>query len=264
MQRMVFANRPYAGELTRTRSSACAARCPRRGADLAGAPVAVGDACDVLARWDLRENLDSRGAVLFRRFWRPRRATSPTRRWRGRSTRATPSDAGRVRHHAARRDDRAGRRDRRPPAAGVALDARVGDVQGIAGGRRIPAHGGPGDPNGEFNMIESCSTAATASAPSWTALLRAGGDLGRRPRARIRQTILTYSQSANPRSPYSRPDRCSAARPGCASTSAARTCSPHGGHDGPRTPTAIVTIARRTAGAESARRAGSASRTPAT
>jgi acyl-homoserine-lactone acylase len=31
-------------------------------------PVEVGGACDVLAEWDLRDDLDSAGAILFRRF----------------------------------------------------------------------------------------------------------------------------------------------------------------------------------------------------
>src|SRR5437762_10746343 len=43
-----------------------------------GAPVAPGNACDVLANWDGRENLDSRGALLFRRFWDYASQAEPT------------------------------------------------------------------------------------------------------------------------------------------------------------------------------------------
>ena len=70
MQQLVFSDRQPAGELTR---DALVAMCRALPGGLAptsrGAPVAVGAACDVLAGWDLRENLDSRGAILFRRFW---------------------------------------------------------------------------------------------------------------------------------------------------------------------------------------------------
>ena len=33
-----------------------------------GAVTSIGNACDVLAKWDLHENADSKGAILFRRF----------------------------------------------------------------------------------------------------------------------------------------------------------------------------------------------------
>ena len=55
LQDAVFSNRSLAGELMRDE---LVAACKP---DLAAA-------CDVLARWDLHENLDSKGAVLFRRF----------------------------------------------------------------------------------------------------------------------------------------------------------------------------------------------------
>ena len=76
----MFSNRSLAGELMR--DDLVAACKP----DLAAA-------CDVLAAWDLHENLDSKGAVLFRRFvvaaarlGRAARRASGARR----STRTTP------------------------------------------------------------------------------------------------------------------------------------------------------------------------------
>ena len=57
LQDAVFNNRPHAGELMR---DDLVAFCRTRP-DLA-------EACDVLAGWDLHDNLDSKGAVLFRRF----------------------------------------------------------------------------------------------------------------------------------------------------------------------------------------------------
>src|SRR5215218_5431297 len=88
-------------------------------------------------------------------------------------------------------------------AAKVPLDVTIGDVQHIErGGRRIAIHGGPGDPHGQFNAIES------VPAPGQPLGVPAGGSSylqvvtwtdGPCPDA---ATILSYSQSANPRSPY--------------------------------------------------------------
>jgi len=70
LEHLVFSNRQYAGELTRDALVAMWRALPGGLAPTsAGTPVAIGAACEVLAAWDLRENLDSRGAILFRRFW---------------------------------------------------------------------------------------------------------------------------------------------------------------------------------------------------
>ena len=50
-------------------------------------PVAVGNACTVLEKWNGRDTLDARGAILFRRFWT--RVTAVGRR-RQASTQQTP------------------------------------------------------------------------------------------------------------------------------------------------------------------------------
>ena len=88
-------------------------------------------------------------------------------------------------------------------AAKVPLDAAVGDVQHIVrAGRRIPIHGGPGDPHGQFNAIESefvpgqgfgevVAGTSYAQVVTWND--------GPCPDA---ATILSYSQSTNPRSPF--------------------------------------------------------------
>jgi acyl-homoserine-lactone acylase len=85
----------------------------------------------------------------------------------------------------------------------LALDVRVGDVQYVVrNGRKVPIHGGPGDPNGQFNAIYAPFDPSTGfGRPSdgssyiqvvtWTR--GECPDVG---------TILTYSQSTNPSSPY--------------------------------------------------------------
>ena len=170
-----------------------------------GPAVPVGDACEVPC-WDLRDDLDSRGAVLFRRFWNDLAERNEPDSWWARPF--DPRDP--VRTPGVFDTTRPGVMTALGDAigdlqaAGVALDARVGDVQHtLAGGRRIPVSGGPGDPNGEFNVIESVFDRAHGFGPVPARLvLRAGGDLARRPCPDSR-TVLTYSQSANPRSPYS-------------------------------------------------------------
>ncbi|HVF05988.1 MAG TPA: penicillin acylase family protein, partial [Frankiaceae bacterium] len=69
MQDLLYDNRQYAAELTRNDVVAMCKAFPGGFAPSEKGPVAVGKSCDVLAKWDLRDGIDSRGAVLFRRFW---------------------------------------------------------------------------------------------------------------------------------------------------------------------------------------------------
>ena len=204
MQNMVFSDRQYAGELTR---DALVGMCRGFSGGMAptssGSPVAVGNACDVLANWDLRENLDSRGAVLFRRFWDHASGAKS-------SPFANPFDAGDPVHTpnglatsnpqvqqalGDAIDDLEG--------AHIALDAAPAQVQGVTrNGTRIPVHGGLGDPNGEFNAIRTTFTAATGFSEiehgsSYIQVVTWND--GPCPDA---ATILTYSESDNPSSPY--------------------------------------------------------------
>src|SRR4051794_499131 len=66
LQDLVFSNEQYAGQLWRDE---LVDLCNTAGT-LPGSngPVDVRDACPVLADWDLHDNLDSSGALLFRRF----------------------------------------------------------------------------------------------------------------------------------------------------------------------------------------------------
>lgn len=203
MQRMVFSNRQYAGELMRPALVALCRSLPGGQAPTtSGATVAVGDACDVLARWDLRENLGSRGAVLFRRFLdhafqssgsvfsTPFSVTDPVN---------TPNTLNTGNPDVAKSlgDAIADLR-----SAGLPMGVTVGQVQYVTrAGRRIPIHGGVGDPNGQFNAIwtdfnnkrftEPVGGSSYVQVVTW--------NRGPCPDA---ATILTYSQSENPRSPH--------------------------------------------------------------
>jgi len=201
MQRMVFSNRSYPGELMRPALvTLCRSFPGGQAPTTGGGTVAVGDACDVLARWDLHENLGSRGAVLFRRFldhafqskqtiWTtPFSVGDPVNTPRGLNT-ANPDVSSAL--GDAIKDLR---------AAGLPLDVAVGRAQYLTRrGRRIPIHGGVGDPNGQFNAIwtsfernrftEPVGGSSYVQVVTW--------NRGRCPDA---ATILTYSQSENPRS----------------------------------------------------------------
>jgi len=149
LQDAVFNNRQHAGELMRDDLVAFCRTQP----DLAAA-------CDALAAWDLHDDLDSRGAVLFRRFasrlfsagggvasppgiWLPFDASDPVNTPRGLNT--------------------------ANPLVEQSLRGAVSDVQGLGkpldvplrevqfeqrGDERIPIHGGPGDPIGVFNAVD--------------------------------------------------------------------------------------------------------------
>ena len=62
LQQVVFGNRNLSAELAQATR-----RSPRAGR--AAAPISR-EACDVLAAWDGRADIDSRGAVLWREYWR--------------------------------------------------------------------------------------------------------------------------------------------------------------------------------------------------
>ncbi len=209
MEHMVFSDRQYAGELTR---DALVSMCRSLPGGLAptssGAPVPVGNACNVLAAWDLHENLGSKGAILFQRFWT--HADQSVAGSVGVSPFATPFDPGDPVNTPNTLNTASpvvktalGDAIEDLQGAHIPLDAAPGDVQYIADhGQRIPLHGGPGDPNGDFNAIyTNFAPAQGFSAPylgssfvqvvSW--------NNGSCP---IGGTILTYSESDNPSSPH--------------------------------------------------------------
>jgi acyl-homoserine-lactone acylase len=212
MQHEVFGNRQYAGEMTRDPLVDVCQESPTLPTT-SGAPVAVGKACTVLKKWDLKTNVGSRGALLFRRFWDHLAADtqgtaytySHEEPWWKR-----PFDATNAVHtpsglntsdpevRTALGDAIADLRDAKLP-----LGMPLGKAQFIKkNGIRYPIHGGPGDPNGDFNAIW------TDWVPGKGLTQPEGGSSfvqvvtwndGPCPNAR---TILTYSESTDPTSPH--------------------------------------------------------------
>lgn len=201
MQNMVFSDRQYGGELVRNDLVQMCRSMPGGVAPTSsGPPVQIGNACNILAAWDLHENLDSKGAILFHRFWDRASAATPSP-W------AHPFDAADPVHTPNTLDTNNpqvrlafGDAISDLQGARIPLDAAPGDVQKGPGG--IPIHGGPGDPNGDFNAIYATFDPGKGFEPvtEGSSYVQAvTWHNGPCPDAR---TILTYSLSTNPRSPF--------------------------------------------------------------
>jgi acyl-homoserine-lactone acylase len=214
LQDEVFSDEQYAGMLTRDQLVKLCDRISATGyLPSSSGPVAAGDACTALAKWDLKENLDSRGAILFRRFW-DNLAGSVANTASGYDNVASYWERPFNKNNAVNTPSGLNNAD---PDVAVALgdavsdlrdanlplDVPVGQVQFIEkNGVKYPIHGGTGDPNGDFNAIW------TAWEPGQGLTQPDGGSSFVQvvsftdqtcPDAR---TILTYSESTDPTNPH--------------------------------------------------------------
>lgn len=188
MKQVMLSNRHYGAELVRDDLvAACRA---------SGRPK-LRPACDVLAAWDLRVDLDSRGAHLFHLF-----ATG------GGLVFADPFDPANAVHtprSLAVKDPKViaaleGAVDQLAEAR-IPLDARLGDVQAeTRNGERIPIHGGAG-PEGVFNVI---TVEDFEPEKGWVSIRHGASWIyaveftEQGPKS---EGFLTYSQSTDPTSP---------------------------------------------------------------
>lgn len=192
VQRVLFGNRNLSAELARDEVVALCRETVAAGDHTLGA------ACRTLGDWDLREDLDSRGAAVWRLFvaggglqWAvPFDPADPLH-----TPRDLASDNPQV--LAALRFAVSTLRD-----LDIPINARLRDVQTEARGTtRIPIHGGPGS-EGIFNaiyptdLLPKLGWTSVSAGSSWimTVEFTDGG-----PRS---QGVLTYSQSSNPNSPH--------------------------------------------------------------
>jgi acyl-homoserine-lactone acylase len=205
----VFNNRQYLGELWRDELVAFCEQNPTMTSS-GGASVDVSKACPVLKAWNLRDDLDAKGAILFRRFASRALATpggapvnpgatSPYRR---------PFDVNDPVNTPS------GLNTENPQVRSALADA-VKDLEGAKipldaglrgfqyekrGEEKIPIHGGPGT-LGVFNAL-NVSWVPDKGYPDvrhGSSHVQAVELTGKCPEAR---TILTYSQSSSPESPY--------------------------------------------------------------
>jgi acyl-homoserine-lactone acylase len=161
-----------------------------------GETVDLTEACDVLARWDRRADLESRGAHLFRAFTRFGGLRF--------SVAFDPGDPVGTPNTLASDPavlDALGRAVLRFRTAGIPLDAALGDIQTEPrGDELIPIHGGDSN-EGAFNVVSGpfqgpAGFADVAAGSSFVLVAEFGRD-GPRSRA-----VLTYSQSTDPTSPH--------------------------------------------------------------
>ncbi len=202
LQRQQYANRVPAGDLVAADAAkACAALPGGTATGSDGAAVDVREACAVLATWDRAATTDSRGALLFDRFWRKLPASQL---WKVPFSAADPVhtpntlDTTAPAFTKALADAVAELR-----AAAIPLDAPLGKHQFVVrDGRRIPVPGGT-ESLGVWNKVEPVWNPADGGYTEVTTgssyIQAVGFDDGRCPVAR---TVLTYSQSSNPNSPH--------------------------------------------------------------
>ena len=219
MENMVFSDRQYAGELWRDQLvTLCRGESGGLAPTSSGTPVAVGDACDVLAAWDEHENLNSSGAVLFRRFVdhvmadkdspysQPFDASDPVHTPSGLNT-GDPEVSAALGDAIQDLDN-----------AGIPLNASPRQEQYVAtneqlpfdntpptapvGGPHIPIHGGVGDPNGEFNAIYAPFIGGKGYAPVYFGSSFVQAITWNNGPCPVGGTILTYSLSDSTASPH--------------------------------------------------------------
>ncbi|MEA2404524.1 MAG: acyl-homoserine-lactone acylase, partial [Thermoleophilaceae bacterium] len=199
IQNTVFNDRQYAGELWRPE---LVAMCRQMGETATSrGPVDVAPACPVLEKWEVRDDLASRGALLFRRF----------------ASRALAIQGGPYRQAFDPKDPvntPNGLNTENPEVrralgeavadlneAHIPLDAPLGEWQyEMRGSERIPMHGGPGT-LGVFNALNVPWVPGQGypDVPHGSSFVMAVSFGKGCPKTR---TILTYSQSTDSKSKY--------------------------------------------------------------
>ncbi|HEY2671904.1 MAG TPA: penicillin acylase family protein [Rugosimonospora sp.] len=202
LQATMLGNRTYSAELGRTDVVAmCRAHPALTASD--GTTVDVRAACDVLDRWDSRENPDSHGAILWLSFFEDLLENFPTTWWQVPYDPSQPittphgidGDDPDVQHAFADTVEALA-------AATIPLDATPGSTMKWDG---IPLQG-CSDEFGCFNVVTaSDSSGSNAIDPSPDNSAEGSSFImavEMTPQGPSTRTILTYSESSNPRSPH--------------------------------------------------------------
>jgi acyl-homoserine-lactone acylase len=194
LQQLAFANRVYAAELVLPEFLAyCAA-----SNDRVAAP-----ACNVLAAWDKRANIDSRGALLFREFWNA--ASALPNKWALPLDPADPVNTPRGLNPAAAPQMLAALKAalQKLQGLGIPLDARLGDYQTeTRAGTIFALHGAIGDIDGSYNSIHMATPLRADGYRNveWgTSYIQAVGFDATGP---VAHALLLYGQSVDPKSPH--------------------------------------------------------------
>jgi acyl-homoserine-lactone acylase len=198
----VFNNRQYAGELWRDELVAMCKSNPMMPSS--NGPVNVSEACPVLENWNLRDDLDSKGAILARRFISRARAVQggPYRNGFNVNDPVNTPNGLNTDSPAVRQALGDAVADLR--GANIPLDAPLRGFQYEKRGElAIPIHGGPGS-DGVFNAINVSWTpnGGYPNVPHGSSFVQVVHFPPQRKQCAQHRTILTYSQSTNPESPY--------------------------------------------------------------
>lgn len=191
VKQVLFANRNLGAEMTR---DDLVALCRRAAA---GPHPQLAEACSALAAWDLKVNLDSRGAHIFRLF-----AEKGGIRFR---VAFDPKDPVNTPNTLDVDDPKVLEAlvaaVKQLKDLGIPMTATLAEVQTEPrGADRIPIHGGPG-PEGIFNVITPVDLKPGLG---WTKIRHGSSWIMAvefTPKGPVSHGVLTYSQSANPASP---------------------------------------------------------------
>ncbi|MEU9482709.1 penicillin acylase family protein [Streptomyces decoyicus] len=206
LRRQQFAQRSPAGALAAADTArACAALPGGTATSSNGTKVDVSGACRVIGEWDRTARADSKGALLFDRFWRGLTAKVPAAAlWRTPFDPADPVhtprtlDTGAAGFAPALADAVAELR-----AAGIPQDALLGRHQFVVrNGNRIPVSGGT-EGLGIWNKTEGRWDPAAGGYDeviTGSSYIQAVGFDGSR--CPVARTLLTYSQSSDPSSAH--------------------------------------------------------------
>lgn len=203
VQELLFADRSWSGEQA---ASAAARMCASFPGGLAptsgGGTVPVGDACTALSTWDKTMKADSRGALLFERFWL-RAAPIGQALWLVPFDPADPVVTPNTLDTANPLVARAlGDAIVELRVAGIAPSAPLGEHHYVVrNGTRIPIHGG-NNQLGVLNMINSTWDPAAGAVEVVHGSSHIQAVSFTNSGCPDASTLLTYSQSANPRSPH--------------------------------------------------------------
>ncbi|SEF32991.1 acyl-homoserine-lactone acylase [Amycolatopsis pretoriensis] len=200
MKKMLFTDHSLFADLTAADLAKLCASFPGGLAPSSTGSVPVGPACAALAKWDHTYSLDSRGSLLFQRFaarlGNVDRFTVP---FDPKQPLTTPNtlNVGNADVRKAFGDALVELR-----TAGLAPDARLRDGQAVTrNGERIPIHGGQGF-LGVLNVMTPVWDPARGNVEvaHGSSYIQVVGFRGTA--CPDSSTLLTYSQSANPKSPY--------------------------------------------------------------
>ena len=209
LQEVVYGNRNYMAEMVLDDVLVdCTANPMLPLTD--GNTIDATQACNVLSNWDRRNNIDSKGAHVFREFWRNvgfEETTDDEELFSVRFDTADPVNTPSDIIISSRTRTALGDSIQYFQDKGIALDATLGSIQYVfdAGNNneRIPMHGGLGNGEGVFNVARGSGPNANGNyvinnGPTYmqSVTFDANGP--------IVEALLAYSQAEDSTRPYHR------------------------------------------------------------